>query len=374
MHLLVGINNNIHEWRDTITPSQDRPRLPIPYAFGGAFIKRGHKLSALNVSSSPSAEKSLYPFEAVYTMPALSKAMKSVDLVSLWGGLGLSAILRQFCLMPIRKRVVLNSYVWQLDSSPTLRSRKAAISARVSARFAKAVVVMTTEQAEAARRELSSRLPVILFRCGIDTSFYCIPSSIADVPETYRPLIERLIASPYMILPGDELRFNQDALDIVTKTGIPMVRISQYSSGNMQEMQAEIRRRGIEDRFIIFENISYAFMRFLLQHASLYAGLVNSAWQPAGWTVACEALASGLPSIIYEGLVSREMGRLGVKDDFIRSVPMNDTQAFQDAALKFMSLDGSRDAAINAKAFADKMLNLERTADHFVQEIERLSV
>ena len=143
MHLLVAISNNIPEWRDTLMESRDKPRLPLPYAFGAAFIKRGHKLSGINMSSSPLADESLYPFEAVYPAQELLLAMKHADVVTLWGGHGVSAILRQCLLMPPRKRVVLNSYIWQPDGFPTLKTKKLDVATQLAAQFAKALVVMT---------------------------------------------------------------------------------------------------------------------------------------------------------------------------------------------------------------------------------------
>ena len=216
MHLLVAINNNIQEWRDTLFQRADKPRLPIPYAFGGAFVRREHKLSAINMSSSTPADEPLYPFEAVYSAQELLRAMKHVDVAALWGGHGVSAILRQFLLAPPCKRLVLNSYVWQLDSLPTLRSKMIGISTRLAAHFAKAVVVMTAEQAKMARKSLSGKVPVITFRCGIDTAFNRTSSSFADVPEKYREIVDRLLVKPYVIMPGNMLRSNRDILDIVT--------------------------------------------------------------------------------------------------------------------------------------------------------------
>ena len=371
MHLLVAINNNIQEWRETLTRQVDRPRLPLPYAFGGAFVKRGHKLSAINVSTSPCIEEPFYPFEAVYPIQDLSRAMKAVDLVALWGGHGISAVLKQIFLAPPCKCVVLNSYVWKVDRFSTLRNRKLGIATQLAARFAKAVVVMTGEQAEMAGAALSGKVPVIYLRCGIDTAFYGVNSNLTDVPENYRGVIEKLLVEPYIILPGDELRFNQDALDLVTASGISLVRISQYSKDEMVKMQKEIRRRGIEDRFFIFEKISYPFMRFLLQHATLYVGLVNSEWQPAGWTVACEALASGVPVVAYEGLVTRELVNLGAPEESLRGVPMGDIRSFQKMLEAAVSNHPAPQLSKTSKDFAALNLNLEITGDRFVQQVEQ---
>jgi glycosyltransferase involved in cell wall biosynthesis len=372
MHLLVAISNNIPEWRDTLIESRDKPRLPLPYAFGAAFIKRGHKLSAINMSSSTPTDESLYPFEAVYPAQELLLAMKHADVVTLWGGHGVSAILRQCLLTPPRKRVVLNSYVWQPDDFPTLRSRTLGVATQFVAHFAKAVVVMTEEQAELARSSLPGKVPVVKLRCGIDTAFYRVASSFGDVPEEYREIVERLLAKPYVIMPGDELRFNQDALDIIANSDLRLIRISQYSGGKQELLRREIKERGIEDRFFIFEKISYPFMRFLLQNASAYAGLVDSTWQPAGWTVACETMASGLPIVVYDGLVSRELDRLGASGEFMRSVPMRNVKAFQDALQSFMNNESQAETSSRAQRFASENLDFEQASIDFVMAIEKV--
>lgn len=372
MHLLVAINNNIPEWRNTMFPGPDKPRLPLPYAFGAAFLKRGHLLSALNVSSNAPIGD-IYPFSAVYPIRGITEALKKTDMASLWGGLGVSAILHQAMVMPLRRRVVLNSYVWSLNRLATMKSKRLGIATQLAGQFAKAVVVMTEEQAELARRSLMLRAPVIKFRCGIDTAYYRIPSGISDVPVMYRKKVDQLLGKPYVIMPGDELRCNDDAMDLVQHSDLRLVRISQYANPNKQDqLYAEVKRRGIQDRFLVFERISYAFLRFLLQNASAYAGLVDSSWQPAGWTVACEALSSGLPVVVYSGLVSRELAHNGIDPSICRSVPMGNVPAFRDALQYFASKsprDGYPDKARN---FAQNFLDLDQAADDFVVAMEKL--
>jgi glycosyltransferase involved in cell wall biosynthesis len=372
MHLLVAINDNIPEWRETLTPTRSRPRLPLPYAFGAAFIKKGHKVSAINLSGTSTVEQPPYPFESVYHAHDLARAMKQVDVASLWGGYGISAVLRQYLLLPIRRRVILNSYVWQVESTSTLRSKKLGLSTRVAAHFAKALVVMTDEQAEMARRMLGKNVPVIKYTCGIDTAYYRSASDISDVPEVSRGVVMKLLSQPYVVMPGDELRLDQDALEMVTKSDLRLVRISQYSQGKQELLRREAKERGINDRLITFENISYPFLRFLLQHAVAYAGMVDSTWQPAGWSVACEAMASGLPIVLYEGLVSRELKKLSLGNDFVHSIPMKDIRAFQ-YALQDLVHDGYQSTrAVSIQRFAGEKLDCEHTSVDFVNDIEQV--
>jgi len=350
--------------------SGEHPRLPLPYAYGAAFLKRGHKLSAINTAPVLQPAGHLDPFESVYSPAELSKALRGVDFGMLWGGVGLSGLARQLVSRPYANKVIFNSYVWNLDRSPSLRSRKAVGIARMATRFSKTAVFITREQATAAKAVLGHKKAVVTLTCGIDTSFYSTPSYFADVPEIYRDRVERLLSGPYMILPGDELRFNRDALDLVAETGIPMVRISQYSASHMSELRKEIAARKIEDKFLVFEKVSYPFLRFLFRNAAMYAGLVNSDWQPAGWTTACEALASGTPAVAYEGLASRELSRLGADASFLRAAPAKDIRKFKDLASDFLSAGYKNKISPKIIDFSESRLDLETTGEAFAREIE----
>jgi hypothetical protein len=244
------------------------------------------------------------------------------------------------------------------------------VTAQAASRFARAAVFITEEQAQAARAVLGGNRPVVRLTCGVDTSFYAAPSYFADVPQEHRARVEKLVSTPYMILPGDELRYNRDALDLVAATGIPMVRISQYSAAHMAELRSEIEARGIADKFLVFEKVSYPFLRFLLRNAAMYAGLVNSEWQPAGWTTACEAIASGTPVVAYEGLASRELQRLGADQSFLRAAPAGDIRKFKELAADFLSPGYHPKVSPKVLDFAEARLDLENTGEQFAVGIE----
>ena len=115
-------------------------------------------------------------------------------------------------------------------------------------------------------------------------------------------------------------------------------------------------------------------MRFLIQHAVVYAGLVNSTWQPAGWTVACESLASGLPIVVYDGLVSRELIRIGACDTFMRSVSMNDIYSLKEALQYFVNIEDRHEVSKSAQCFAAESLDFGQTSLDFVMNIEKLVI
>jgi glycosyltransferase involved in cell wall biosynthesis len=239
---------------------------------------------------------------------------------------------------------------------------------RQAASLARGVILMTEQQVASAKADLGHKVPIVRLRVGVDTQFYGRQSTDTDVPDEHRKIVESLVRTKYLILPGDELRLNDDALDVVEMTGIRLVRISQYRyKSGTNRLQQEIERRGLRDRLVLFERISYSFLRFLLQHATAYAGFVDASWQPAGWTVACESLASGLPLVMYDGLTARELIDLGIPRNLLQVIEPGDRTTFAEQLDKTMRHSGTQKIKL-ARAFAEETLNLEQTGPEFAHD------
>lgn len=373
MHILAAINNNINEWKALQQYSTVKPRLPLPYAFGGAFLNAGHKLSALDLTSKSKKEE-INPFNNLYHKYELSNALRSVDIATLWGSDALKAIFQQAISSKYKNNIVYFTYVFSPEK-PNKKQRMLDMATRLIARSTKGIVVMTGTHESSAKQRLGDNVPIIRMRCGIDTAFYRENVKNQDIPEHERYRVEKLLSEPYVIMPGDELRFNDDAINFVENSGIRLVRVSQYGyKSGTEKLKKEVEERGLEDRLLIFEKISYPFLRFLLANASAYAGLVDSSWQPAGWTVACEALSSGLPMVIYEGLTSREMNESTAPQELVQSVNMGDITTFTDKLISLVT-EVNRDKekiANQASKFAEDNLDFNITAPPFVREIEKL--
>lgn len=374
MNILIAVNNNFQKWYDALEQSPERPRLPLTYGFGAAFYQRGHQLLGINFSNSATQLPPTKPFKALYPKEQLLQAIKNTDLAMFWARDGISAVFKQALLPRPRRCVLLGSYVWQIGKCPTLKTKGLAILSQLAARFARGVIVMTSEQLKLAKKTLPSTVPVIQFTYGIDTAFYRLASSFSDVPENYRFITEKILAKPYIIMPGNQQRCDHQVLDMIAQSELRAVRVAQYSSSNPASwFRKQIQKRGITDRCFFFEGISSSFLRFLLQHASAYAGLVDSTWQPAGWTVACEALASGLPVVIYEGLVSRELKNLGAEEGFLHTIPMGDTNSFQIELERIVVEQRKSESIQKAQNFALTQLDLEVTGSRFVKQVEDIS-
>jgi len=340
--------------------------------FGGAFLAAGHSLSALDAPSQ--ADKSAAePFRAIYHRRDLIEALQLVDLAVLWGSDALTAVLRQAITTNNKRNILLFSYVFSPAKAGT-KHRILDWSLKMLAPCASGLVLMTGEQTRQAKSAFGGKIPVIQLRCGIDTQFYRADIGHNDVPENYRKDVDKLHSEPYVILPGDELRLNDDAIRFVELSGIRLVRVSQYGyKSGIKKLKGEIARRRLGDRLVLFEGIDYTFLRFLLRHASAYVGLVDSSWQPAGWTVACESLASGLPVVLYDGLVSRELTEIRPPKSCVQTVGMADVTGLADKISTLIAKSDLRGLhSAEAVAFADQQLSLDVTGPAFVAEVEQL--
>lgn len=352
------------EWDASLEQGSDRPRLPLPYAFGANLRMRGHSLSALSRGCTGSGNATQL-FERLYCPSDIRRALRETDLALLWAASGIRAIASQARLPPPRRRTMLASYVWGDYPVRSLRQQGLFLATRVAAEFARALILMTGEQCTMACETLGGRVPVVRFTWGIDTAFYRTPATFADVPEAERASVTRLMERRFAILAGDQLRCEAAALDWAEANDATLVRVPQ-GSDRAAYVAREIEKRRLEERVFLFKSVDYPFLRFLLQNAAGYAGFVDSVWQPAGWTVACEALATGLPVVLYEGLVSREMVRLGA-GNLIQTAPFGDTVAMGEALDSFLRRNQALSAA--SQRFAARHLDLAVTATAFADRI-----
>ena len=111
---------------------------------------------------------------------------------------------------------------------------------------------------------------------------------------------------------GDEEREEDKLIKLASMLNIGIVRINQYPYKSKKNL-FEIAKSYFDIPFIYnFQNIDFHNYIWLLKNSTIYAGMVNSKFQPAGWTALCEAIILGIPSIISNGITS---------DDYLKSIP-----------------------------------------------------
>lgn len=373
MRLLISADADPKELRESVTPNPKSPRLHALYQFGAGFHKRGHQIHGINVFTPRTDSDVFLPFQCIYKKGELKHALQNVDLAIFWSKPAIWAIWNSFGLFSVKQKapIVLASYVWSPRNAPGIKEKISSIAALISSYLSHAVVLMTSEQTQKAREMLPPHIPVIKLGVGIDTSFYKITSSESDIPLECREAVRSFMHFPYVVLSGDQLRCDGDLLSLAAR--IPYLRVVRVcqSAQNAKYLREQISSKKLMTRFTLFEKIDYPFLRYLFQHAAGYAGLIDSSWQPAGWSATCEAIASGLPVILYDGLVARELTHLKA-GELIRIVPHRDIRLFQSELETLINTQKNYDSIQRAQEFAAKSLDIESTTDQFVTQIENL--
>jgi starch synthase len=368
MRLLVEVSGQIDNWHRALVASKDAPRLPLPFSCTAAFIAAGHKVSAISFRDETFSDAAQGSFVKLYGQRELTQALAENDIAFLWAGSGIKAIAANRRSSPLQK-VLLGSYVWRVPRQVALKVHGLVQATRLTARYARGLALMTAEQTNQALDRLGGRVPVVKFTWGIDSAFYQVRGSEAEVSSEIRQELKDLLRGPFVILAGDQQRLDKDAIELVERFNVRLVRVPQeHATATWYKRQ--ITERHLHGRLFVFDHVTYRTLRFLLQRASAYVGLVDSTWQPAGWTVLCEAFASGTPAIVYEGLTPREMRSLGA-GDFLATAPHRDVAAVARACELFVAeRDRSADLSARAQGFSKKVLDLQHTAPAFVKEVE----
>jgi glycosyltransferase involved in cell wall biosynthesis len=288
------------------------PRLPMTYGFLTPFLERGHEVRGVHLGDGEWSDASAWPFAKVYRRADLSAAIDAADIALLWGWSATRAMLRQASIWSFRSKVVLASFVWSPWTPAARKAIPLFAATRVSAYLGRAVVLMTAEQVAEARRWLPRSIPVIQFPCGVDAEFYAREGKMGDAPEEYHKVLERVFQRPFVMLSGDR---EDDAVEIARRARIRLVRVTR----DPEKVRWYERQSACDggDCYYAFRDIPYPMVRLLLQRATAYLGAVDCTWQPAGWTVACEALSSGCPVVLYDGLVARELRRRGAGAELV---------------------------------------------------------
>ena len=370
MRLLIEVSGSIDNWHGAFASTPDRPRLPLPFSSSAAFIARDHQVSAIHFSDESFHQREKGRFYHLYAPKELRRALAENDLAFFWAGSAIRAIVSNLAQRCERK-VLFASYVWQTSSGINWRARALATATRLAARRARRAVFMTEEQARQASGNLPKHVPVLRFTWGIDASFYRAPVIEDHISAEVRHAWSLLSSKPYVILAGDQQRIDGDAIKLVEEFDIRLVRVPQEHS-TAAWYHRQIRERNLEGRLFVFERVNYPTLRFLFRNAAAYAGLVDSSWQPAGWTVLCEAFASGIPAVVYEGLTTREMRRLGAGDYLLTTERGNVKTVADYCAQLLLNSNNRRELSSKAQTFSSEILDLERTGAAFVQAVEEM--
>lgn len=353
------MNNGLSsEWKNAKLGlvNDDHPVLPLPRALLSLMDAPGSRLVSLSFSDIESGDT--YPFETVINVRNVFHARRMCDRIIAWGRVGLIHCFLDLFLPLSKKKTLFLCYDWPTksnDRSSLVVMRQFFV--RRLALLSKKIIVMTSAQFQDADNASLRRDHVEKISIKLDKRFY-LNTSVENIKNNEINRINSLLRNrKYAVMLGDELRLTNDSLKVCKNSGVVFIRIFQYKTKyKISKIREEIKKYGLEDQYFIFHNINHLTLLKILKGASAYAGLVDSTWQPAGWTATLEALSCGVHAILYEGLVSEELRSLGVPSGSMSSVQMGDISHFSHLIRNSIAHTRSKEEKLALKKFMENNL------------------
>jgi len=139
-------------------------------------------------------------------------------------------------------------------------------------------------------QSLGYNCKVYKFRYGLDMAYFENIKKRGGEPNFHRGVV----------MHGDELRRDDLLLSVSGKLHYSVYRIGQYGI----KLEGD-RNRYTLSNVVVLSKLLDDDLYLILTDSVFYLGLVDSSWQPAGWTAAIEALTLGKEVVLLEGLTSR---------------------------------------------------------------------
>lgn len=207
-----------------------------------------------------------------------------------------------------------------------------------------------------------------LIRIGVDTAFF----TALTVPKEHHGHRDRCFdeleeLKPYVAVVGDQLRDEEAIRRVLDGAKKNLVRVTR---NRFVEEFWKSYSNSLEAQFRVFchTGMSSEFLRAAYQNAVAVLNLADASWQPAGWSVATEAMACCTPVILQRGLVSDELSRIFsmAAETFMYLVERGDER---QACLYLDDIANRPDHAKRKAVLARELVEDHLAIEHTVQEI-----
>jgi glycosyltransferase involved in cell wall biosynthesis len=214
-----------------------------------------------------------------------------------------------------------------------------------------------------------------LIRIGVDTTFFAPrPNRVENRTGGDSCLDTLRELAPYVAVVGDQLRDEELVARVMLGSKGNLVRVTRNRF--VEEFwKSYSDRESVGNKVFCRAGMSSEFLRAVYWNAIAVLNLADASWQPAGWSVATEAMACCTPVILQRGLVSDELSRIFARpaEDFIYPVESGDAATARLHLERIISKpDEAEQKARLAQQMTETHLPIERTVKDIVSEIARL--
>lgn len=294
MKVCFYLTQDILDW--TIEKRKNFPILPIP----GSLTKELSKENEISFLIKEGSEKK-YKIDNKRYFASFDLMLEKVDVFISIGSSHLKLLKRNFSLK--NQRLLRQKSLPIIYRNIEKGIHERSLKNRLILSLSRCQIYTSSKQYQYALENNIGK--PILLPIGIDLDFYYASKNKSK-------FLQKIINQKYIIMHGDEEREEDKLIKLASMLNIGIVRINQYPYKSKKNL-FEIAKSYFDIPFIYnFQNIDSHNYIWLLKNSTIYAGMVNSKFQPAGWTALCEAIILGIPSIISNGITS---------DDYLKSIP-----------------------------------------------------
>jgi glycosyltransferase involved in cell wall biosynthesis len=342
------------------------PRLPQAYPYFGALQMMGVEVSVLSLGKVAQDRKAAKPsgwWTPYLSMISMLSRFAKHDVVITNGTQGALLALAASALKWQSKKIAIISFANIRGTTRTLAEPIQRSIYRRGLHQCGKVLFMTRRQMEEAVTKIGCEQTQLAYLpVGVDTLFFAPKPAHADA--CIREELRVLEAQKYIVVAGDQLRHEDHIMQVLEGMNVGLVRLTQ------NKYTEEFWRRWAGSNpssFPVFciAHLSAQEVRYAYQHALCLLNLVDSSWQPAGWTVMTEAMACQLPVIVNRGLTTEEM-RLYIKEKdtlpFLEVEQLDPLEARRCLLQLMESTEKSQEIGFRARRFVEQHFNIEITA------------
>ena len=309
MRIIVITNTGLKRFCQVGGDDPNSPRVSLAYPFNGYLKEKGISVEIFSLknrivdSENIGQDLSLISY---FKIIPFAKYFASFDFIVTLGAMGpyLATILTPLLA---NKKVFTVVFANSPPPSEGILGKIKNLVFQTGLRTCGGLIYMTQEQMNYAIENFKLPLEKVHhLPLGVDTKFFVPLSSCVDV--MVRKELLDLPLKKYVVAAGDQLRDEHQIAKIMKETELKLVRLTQ--SDRIEKFWEKFNQTNSGQADVFCKaRLDFQEVRYVYQHALCVLNLVDNSWQPAGWTVATEAMACGIPVVMNSGLVTRELKR-----------------------------------------------------------------
>ena len=360
MKVLIIIGGDIKRFKELGGANTNTPKLPLSYPFYGYLKKEGVDVEVISLNFESLEGQATIGFNMIrgyFKIFSLAKYIKSFDAVITFGFIGpLTSI--SLALHGQNRKVFTVVYANESSKLKNLFSKVKKSLFLKGLKLCGGLIYMTKEQIEQACNEFN--LPskrVFHLPVGVDVAYF----NEGNHSDVISPEVLELPLKKYVVVSGDQLRNELEIVNVMEDSGLKLLRLTQSMK---TQLFWENYNKNKSSNIEVFckAHLSFQDVRYGYQNALCVLNLVDNSWQPAGWTVLTEGMACGIPVIMNQGLVTRELKRYSPSLPLVEVAQMLRKEEIQEVLKKLINQPSyAKELGIRGREFVEKNLPIEKT-------------